>query len=78
MTGVTEIIDSEDCLTIYAENAGKLIADIVRALDSLGIRLSSVTFSSPSLDDVFIRHTGRRIRPEALVKASYAGFGRRR
>ena len=78
MTGVTEIIDSEECLTIYAENAGKLIADIVRALDSLGIRLLSVTFSSPSLDDVFIRHTGRRIREESLVKAPYAGFGRRR
>ena len=32
MTDVTEIIDSEECLTVYAKNAGLLIADIVRAL----------------------------------------------
>jgi ABC-2 type transport system ATP-binding protein len=78
MNGVTEIIDSEECLTVYAENAGRLIPDIIRALDSLEIRLSSVTFSSPSLDDVFMKHTGRRIRTEPLVKAPSRGFGRRR
>jgi ABC-2 type transport system ATP-binding protein len=78
MTGVTEIIDSEECLTVYAKNAGLLIADIVRALDSSDIRLASVTFSSPSLDDVFIKHTGRRIRAEELVKAPSATFGGRR
>jgi ABC-2 type transport system ATP-binding protein len=77
MTGVTEIIDSEECLTVFAKNAGPLIADIVRALDSSDIRLASVTFSSPSLDDVFIKHTGRRIRAEELVKAPSSAFGGR-
>ena len=80
MTGVNEIIDSEECFTVYAKNAGLLIADIVRALDSSDIRLTSVTFSSPSLDDVFMKHTGRRIRAEELVKApgySATRFGRR-
>ncbi len=78
MSGVSEIIDSEDCINVYAKNAGQLIADIVRALDSSDIRLSSVTFSSPSLDDVFMKHTGRRIRAEDLVKAPSAMFGGRR
>jgi len=80
MTGVNEIIDSEECFTVYAKNAGLLIPDIVRALDSSDIRLMSVTFSSPSLDDVFMKHTGRRIRVEELVKApgySATRFGRR-
>jgi ABC-2 type transport system ATP-binding protein len=76
LTDVNEIIDSEECLTVYAKNAGLLIADIVRALDSSDIRLASVTFSSPSLDDVFIKHTGRRIRTEDLVKAPSAMTGR--
>jgi ABC-2 type transport system ATP-binding protein len=76
LTDVNEIIDSEECLTVYAKNAGLLIADIVRALDSSDIRLASVTFSSPSLDDVFIKHTGRRIRTEDLVKAPSAITGR--
>jgi ABC-2 type transport system ATP-binding protein len=78
MTGVTDIMDSEECLTVYAKNAGPLIADIVRALDSSDIRLASVTFSSPSLDDVFMKHTGRRIRTEELVKAPSRMFGGRR
>ena len=76
MTGVTEIIDSEECLTVYAKNAGLLIADIVRALDSSDIRIASVTFSSPSLDDVFMKHTGRRIRAEDFVKAPSTMGGR--
>jgi ABC-2 type transport system ATP-binding protein len=78
MTGVSEILDSDECLTVYAKGAGQLIADIVRALDSSDIRLASVTFSSPSLDDVFMKHTGRRIRAEDLVKAPSAMFGGRR
>jgi len=75
MTDVNQIIDSEECLTVYAKNAGLLIADIVRALDSSDIRLSSVTFSSPSLDDVFMKHTGKRIRTEELVKAPSPAWG---
>jgi ABC-2 type transport system ATP-binding protein len=78
MTGVSDIIDSDECINVYAKNAGLLIADIVRALDSSDIRLTSVTFSSPSLDDVFMKHTGRRIRAEDLVKAPSAMLGGRR
>ena len=79
MTDVNEVINSPDeCLTVYAKNAGLLIADIVRALDSSDIRLSSVTFSSPSLDDVFLQHTGRRIRSEELVKGPSRMFGAQR
>jgi ABC-2 type transport system ATP-binding protein len=79
MTGVTDIVESsEDCLNVYAKDGGILVADIVRALDSVDIRLTSVTFSSPSLDDVFMKHTGRRIRAEDLVKAPSMGFGRGR
>jgi daunorubicin resistance ABC transporter ATP-binding subunit len=77
MTDVTDIMDAEECLIVYAKNAGLLIADIVRALDSSDIRLTSVTFSSPSLDDVFMKHTGRRIRAEDLVKAPSAMIGGR-
>jgi ABC-2 type transport system ATP-binding protein len=77
MTGVSEIVDSEECINVYAKNAGLLIADIVRALDSSDIRLTSVTFSQPSLDDVFMKHTGRRIRTEELVKAPSAMIGGR-
>ena len=75
LNDVSEIMDSEECITVYAKNAGLLIADIVRALDSTGIRIASITFSSPSLDDVFLKHTGKRIRTEELVKAPSGMFG---
>ena len=78
MSGVTDIKDSEECILVYAQNAASLIADIVRALDSTDIRLTSVTFSQPSLDDVFIKYTGKRIRVEESVKAPSAMFGGRR
>jgi len=78
MSGVSDIKDAEECILVYAQNAAGLIADIVRALDSTDIRLTSVTFSQPSLDDVFIKYTGRGIRAEELVKAPSAVFGGRR
>jgi len=57
-------------VTVYASNAGQMIADIVRAFDNNKLRLTSVSFSSPTLDDIFLEHTGRRIRPEELTKKS--------
>lgn len=78
LKGVTNVIDSEECLTVYAKNAGLLVADIVRAFDTSDIRLASVSFSSPTLDDIFLQHTGRRIRPEELVKSPSIMLGARR
>ncbi len=79
MTGVSEVLESaEECMDVYAKDGGTLVADIVRALDSVDIRLKAVTFSSPSLDDVFLKHTGRRIRAEELVKTPSSMFGGRR
>lgn len=80
LTDVTDVVDSgpEECLNVYAKNAGPLVADIVRAFDSVDIRLLSVTYSSPTLDDVFLQHTGRRIRAEDLVKAPSIMMGGRR
>ena len=77
--GVGSIVESDGGLTIYAKNAGALIADLVRTTDANGIKLSSINLSKPSLDDVFLKYTGRRIRPEELVRPpSGIRFGRRR
>ena len=75
--GITKIIESDGGLTVYAKNAGLIIADIVRAFDSNKIHLSSVNFASPTLDDVFLQHTGRRIRTEELntKQTSFSRFG---
>ena len=71
---------TEEGLTVYAKNAGFIIADIVRAFDINKIHLASVSFSSPTLDDIFLHHTGRQIRAEEVSKANAPPtmFGRRR
>jgi ABC-2 type transport system ATP-binding protein len=78
LDGVTRVLDSGECLIVYAKNSGLLVADIVRAFDSSDIRLISLSFESPTLDDIFLQQTGRRIRPEDLVKTPSATFGGRR
>ena len=71
--GVNKTITTDEGLAAIAHNADKIIPEIVRAFDQNKIALSAVSFSSPSLDDVFLQHTGRRIRPEELQrKPNYA------
>lgn len=52
----------------------------MRAFDKTDIKLVSINLSTPSLDDVFLKHTGKRIRVEELVKQApsgmFAGRGR--
>ncbi|HME18180.1 MAG TPA: ATP-binding cassette domain-containing protein [Nitrososphaerales archaeon] len=80
LEGVTEVFDSDGGLTAHAKDASRIIAIVVRALDEGGIRLSSLNVSTPSLDDVFLQHTGRRIRAEELGRMPdrRGAFGMRR
>ncbi len=80
LTGITNIVESDEGLVVYAKNGGYMVPDIVRAFDGAEIRLSSIGVSTPTLDDVFLKHTGRRIRPEELDKTRGSGrmFRRRR
>jgi ABC-2 type transport system ATP-binding protein len=82
--GVTKVVTFENGVSIYAKNGGSIVPDVVRMFDESKIPLASVILTSPSLDDVFLQHTGRRIRPEELAKnptySSSIGrrYGRRR
>src|SRR6059036_3317764 len=79
LNGVTEVVNSDMGLTVYAKNGAYLIPDIVRSFDVAEIRVASLNVSTPTLDDVFLKHTGKRIRVEELVKQYGGGmFGRRR
>ncbi len=76
---ISDIVNSDIGLTVYAKNGSFLVPEIVRAFDEAGIKLSSITVSSPTLDDVFLKHTGKRIRVEEVTSANYRSmFSRRR
>ena len=79
LPAVVNIVDSGDGLTIYAKEGGFFIPELVRAFDRTDIKLVSINLSTPTLDDVFLTHTGKRIRVEELVKEAPMGrFGARR
>ncbi|HYB04500.1 MAG TPA: ATP-binding cassette domain-containing protein, partial [Nitrososphaerales archaeon] len=64
--GISDIFDSDDGVMVYAENGGERVIDVITTLDRNGIHPSSLSISSPTLDDVFLKRTGRRIRAEEL------------
>jgi ABC-2 type transport system ATP-binding protein len=64
ISGVTEIINSDNGLIVYGNNGALIVPEIVRALDKAQVKISSINISTPTLDDVFLKHTGRRIRAE--------------
>ena len=72
--GVTKAIDSDGGVIAYAKNAGQIIAGVVTALDRAGIQPSFLSISSPTLDDVFLRETGRRIRADELSRKETEPF----
>ena len=51
-------------LSIQVRDAGEALSALVRRLDAAGIAVARLSMSSPTLDEVFLRHTGERMRAE--------------
>lgn len=63
LAGVTEVRASGDAgADLYASRGGSLIPEIVNAAAALGVELSDVHISEPSLENLFLHHTGRSLR----------------
>jgi ABC-2 type transport system ATP-binding protein len=52
-------------LRLYVDRGETAMPQILRLLDGAGIELGSLSLSRPSLDDVFLRQTGRSLRDAA-------------
>lgn len=61
-------------VSISVPNAGEAIPTLLRRLESNGLRISGLQMSQPSLDDVFLKYTGRRIREEAANQPLVLGW----
>ena len=72
--GITKVVDSDRGVVAYALDASQVIAEVVTSLDRNDIRPASLTISSPTLDDVFLRQAGRRIRSEELGRKETEPF----
>ena len=54
-------------LSARADRAAAAVPSVLATLDGAGIAVASVTVARPSLDDVYLRHTGRTYRPDAAA-----------
>ena len=63
LPGVTEVRPLEPAgADLYADRGGALISDIVNQSSAAGVELSDVHISEPSLENLFLHHTGRSLR----------------
>jgi ABC-2 type transport system ATP-binding protein len=58
LAGLREVAVDGAVLRARADDAGRAVPLVLAALESAGARVASVTVARPSLDDVYLRHTG--------------------
>jgi ABC-2 type transport system ATP-binding protein len=61
LPGLERLVPQADALALYVENGAASIAEIVLRLNGADIEVGGISVSRPSLDDVFLRATGRRL-----------------
>jgi len=71
-------IDCTEGIVIYGADGSNLVPLIVRSLDSAHVEIDNLVLAKPSLDDVFIKFTGRQMRTDLQKVPPKAGFRRRR
>jgi ABC-2 type transport system ATP-binding protein len=59
LAGLSDIGFDERTLRARAEHGATAIPAVLAALEREGLGVASVTLARPSLDDVYLRHTGR-------------------
>jgi ABC-2 type transport system ATP-binding protein len=54
----------ENDVHLYIKDGERALPNILRLLDTRNLEVQSITMSKPSLDDVFLKHTGRSLRED--------------
>ena len=62
LTGVTEVRAQNDGVDVYADRGGPLVSEIANIAAADSVELSDVHISEPSLENLFLHHTGRSLR----------------
>jgi len=65
LAGVREVrvhADAENSADVYADRGGSLVSEIANLAATTSVELSDVHISEPSLENLFLHHTGRSLR----------------
>jgi hypothetical protein len=83
LEGVEEIgkcvvdLTSEEGLTIMVKNGSAVIVRVVRSLDGAGVSVEQLRLSAPTLDEVFLKLTGKTLtvlEPKEAAPRRRRGF----
>ena len=61
LPGLDRLAPQAEALALYVDDGAASIAEIVLRLNAAEIQVGAISMSRPSLDDVFLRATGRRL-----------------
>jgi ABC-2 type transport system ATP-binding protein len=61
LPGLERVVVEQSALALYVEDGAGSIAEIVRRFERDQVRVASISVARPTLDDVFLQATGRRI-----------------
>ena len=75
---IREIQEVDGGIAIYAQDAPALVPQIVLALNDAHLEIAELTLSHPTLDDVFMKYTGRKMRAEEVTPKGRTPWGARR
>ena len=82
LPGLERIVPGEDSLAFFVDDGASSVAEIVRKLDAATVNVGAISVARPSLDDVFLEATGRRLERESVTSPARAAArsprGRRR
>ena len=77
LSDIRELQTHDNEVTLYVADGGSRVAEVVRALDASGISMHQLELSEPTLDQVFLKHTGEHLRVEEVAQPSRMVMGRR-
>lgn len=63
---VREVTAQEDGVNVIVEDGGAVVPELLRVLSEADLSVARLNMTSPTLDDVFLKHTGHSIRQEEL------------
>jgi ABC-2 type transport system ATP-binding protein len=67
---IREMKVEDEEVHLYVKEGAVALPELIRLLDKENIQIKSVTLSEPTLDDVFLRQTGRSLRDTAAAKTN--------
>ena len=68
--GCSSVTVHEDSVSVVLRDGGAQLADLVRALDAAAVPVARLELAEPTLDDVFLKHTGGRLRVDEVKPPS--------